>query len=258
MKATMIIAGSFMVLFSRPAAAQKTGFCKTGTIEYVKTVNMYDFVQRRMDKDNESYMQGAIDNYKAGHGQFRKEQSTLAFTLDKTLYLPAEGADTSGSFFDKDAAIGQPNTVFTDIRSGISIKQKALFDQTLLLKDSLRKINWKITDETRDIAGFACRRANALILDSVYVVAFYTNRIPVSGGPESFSGLPGMILGVVLPHLHVTWFADSVIQQQVAPDAIQPPTQGRILNSGDFMELMKTAIKGPDPYRQFAIISYLL
>ena len=30
--------------------------------------------------------------------------------------------------------------------------------------------------------------------DTVYVVAFYTEDIPVSGGPEMFGGLPGMIL----------------------------------------------------------------
>jgi GLPGLI family protein len=48
------------------------------------------------------------------------------------------------------------------------------------------------------IAGFNCRRANAMIMDSIYVVAFYTDEILTTGGPESFSGLPGMILGVAL------------------------------------------------------------
>ncbi len=57
------------------------------------------------------------------------------------------------------------------------------------MQDSTRKITWKITDEMREIAGFSCRRANAIMLDSIYVVAFYTDQIPVSGGPESFSGL---------------------------------------------------------------------
>jgi GLPGLI family protein len=31
-------------------------------------------------------------------------------------------------------------------------------------------------------------------MDSVFIVAFYTDQIVTSGGPESFNELPGMIL----------------------------------------------------------------
>ena len=90
------------------------------------------------------------------------------------------------------------------------MSQKTVFEQTFLVEDTLRRIKWKITDETRPIAGFNCRRANALIMDSICVVAFYTDEILTTGGPESFSGLPGMILGIALPHEHITWFATKV------------------------------------------------
>ncbi len=44
-------------------------------------------------------------------------------------------------------------------------------------------------------------------MDSVYVIAFYTDQIIPSGGPESFNGLPGMILGIAIPRINTTWFA---------------------------------------------------
>ncbi len=47
-------------------------------------------------------------------------------------------------------------------------------------------------------------------MDSIYVVAFYTDEILTTGGPESFTGLPGMILGIAIPHEHVSWFATKV------------------------------------------------
>jgi GLPGLI family protein len=47
-------------------------------------------------------------------------------------------------------------------------------------------------------------------MDSIYVVAFYSDQIVVRGGPESFWGLPGMIMGVVLPHEYTTWYATKV------------------------------------------------
>lgn len=107
-----------------------------------------------------------------------------------------------------------------------------------MLTDSLRKIRWKITDETREVAGYQCRRANALILDSVYVVAFYTDEIHVSGGPELFSGLPGMILEVALPHDNVIWRATKVtINNGIAP--LSPPAKGRSIT---FDELETTII----------------
>ena len=97
-----------------------------------------------------------------------------------------------------------------------SITQKNVYDDLYLVKDSLRKIDWKITDETREIAGYECRRANAIVLDSVYVVAYYTIQIPFSGGPESFTGLPGTILGLALPHENMTWFATKVTEIPVS------------------------------------------
>ncbi len=78
----------------------------------------------------------------------------------------------------------------------------------------------------REIAGYTCRRANALVMDSIYVVAFYTEVIPVSSGPEIFSGLPGMILGVALPHENVTWFATSVKDNDTLKE-IKPPAKGK-------------------------------
>jgi GLPGLI family protein len=42
-------------------------------------------------------------------------------------------------------------------------------------------------------------------VDSVYIVAFYAEDIHVSSGPESFTGPPGMILKLSLPHEHVIW-----------------------------------------------------
>src|SRR5690606_20869137 len=82
--------------------------------------------------------------------------------------------------------------------------------ENAIIKDCIKKIKWKITDEYREIAGYNCRRANGLTQDSVYVVAYYTVEIPVDGGPESIHGLPGMILGMVVPSQHVSYFATKV------------------------------------------------
>jgi GLPGLI family protein len=137
----------------------------------------------------------------------------------------------------------QNNTIFTDLTAKSVTMQKNVFEELFLVKDTTRKINWKITTETRDIAGYKCRRANALVMDSIYVVAFYTDEIAVSGGPESFSGLPGMILGVALPHENVTWFATKVSEIVVTAKAIAAPTKGKATNKKGLMDILKGATK---------------
>ena len=50
---------------------------------------------------------------------------------------------------------------------------KYFFDKKYLVKDSLLKVKWKLTGEKRNIAGLECKRANAIILDSLYIVVFF-------------------------------------------------------------------------------------
>lgn len=83
-------------------------------------------------------------------------------------------------------------------------------DDKYILKDSLNKITWRFTDEYRNIAGFECRRVNGATPDSLYLVAFYTDQIPVSGGPALSHGLPGMILGLAIPEMHIQYWATKV------------------------------------------------
>lgn len=83
-------------------------------------------------------------------------------------------------------------------------------DEKYLLSDSLENLTWRFTDEYRTIAGYECRRVNGATKDSLYVVAFYTDQIPVSAGPALTNGLPGMILGLIIPEMHIQYWATHV------------------------------------------------
>jgi len=243
MKKLTLLTITLLLLSGEILFAQNAHFTNSGVIEFEKTINMYALFKKDINKDNESYMQPAFEQYKKNQPQFKKLKSTLTFADNKTLFSPVEDETGTGGFWGDDAMVKQNNTTFNDLLSGSFISQKSVFESTFLVKDSLRKIRWKITDETRVIAGFTCRRANALVLDSVYVVAFYTDEIPISGGPESFTGLPGMILGVALPHENITWFATKVTESAVEPKALTPPKKGKPVNRKQLMETLHVAMK---------------
>lgn len=100
--------------------------------------------------------------------------------------------------------------------------QKNVWGSNLNIEDSIPTLEWKLTNENRSIAGFNCRKAVAKIFDSVYVFAFYTDEILISGGPCSINGLPGMILGVTIPRLFTSWIATKVSVTGVNESIIKP------------------------------------
>jgi len=169
---------------------------------------------------------------------FKTQNFEYRFKGRESLYMPEEGSKETPIYFFY-FGLAERNTKYINLnnRSEKSIKQ--IIDNEYLINDTLRTIKWKITSDTREIAGFQCRKATAIIMDSIYVVAFYSDKILFPGGPESFTGLPGMILGVAIPRLHTTWFATKVTPGEVKEEELKPPTKGKMINEKEYQELVK-------------------
>jgi len=239
--------------------AQNQHFTTSGTIEFEKKVNMYALIQKRIKDDNGGFASKAFEQYKKTQPQFKILKATLTFTNNKTYYAPVPVAETIGNgWFSNEPSAALNNTVYTDLNTNMSVSNKKVFEEQFLVKDTARRITWKITDETREIAGYTCRRANALVMDSIYVVAFYTDEIPLSGGPESFTGLPGMILGVALPHENATWFATKVTDMTIPESQLKIPTKGKQVNYPSLVTTLKTALKSWGEYAQSYFKVFLL
>ena len=118
-----------------------------------------------------------------------------------------------------------------------------MFESTFLLQDSSRHVPWKFSNDHRDIAGFDCRKASAVIMDSLFVVAFYTDQIITPGGPESFCGLPGMILGLAIPRLHTTWFATKVELVPVTAPQLSAPQKGKKVTGQQLAQQLEKSMK---------------
>jgi GLPGLI family protein len=217
----------FLLLLCTVLQAQPVTFVSSGSVEYTKSVNMYAVMSRIYGAASQEFM----TRYKNANPQFLTVQSKLSFTRDKTLF----------NSFSPESMMAQNNTVYTDVAAKLIVAEKSILGESFLLKDSVRRIRWKITDEIRDIAGYPCRRANAVIMDSIYVVAFFTTDIPVSGGPESFAGLPGMILQVSLPHENITWLATKVTVMAVP--ALNPPVKGKPVTGKELHSIVVPALQ---------------
>ncbi|QKJ32238.1 GLPGLI family protein [Mucilaginibacter mali] len=240
--------------------AQQARFTVNGTIEFDKTVNAYALIRKgqitgKFASGNERDL---LEQYQVSNPQFKTLKSTLSFAGNKTLFTPVDRSSVKGQGFEIPSS-AQNNIVYTDHTAGTVTIQKDIMGDNFLLSDSTRKIKWKITGETREIAGYPCRRANGLMMDSIYVVAFFTEKIHVQGGPESFDGLPGMILEVALPHDNITWKATKVTDMVIATDVVKPPKTGKKVDATGLMEVLKGITNNRPPAQAGVIMkAYLL
>ncbi|QEC55024.1 GLPGLI family protein [Flavisolibacter ginsenosidimutans] len=153
---------------------------------------------------------------------------------------------------------GEGNVVYNDYALGQTITKKPVAEETFLINDSLTKIRWKLTNDTRTIAGYDCKKAIGFIDDTLAVFAFYTDEILITGGPESIHGLPGMVLGLGVPRLHASWFATKVETNGVPLAGIKPETKGRKSTRGAMMATLDNILKNWGKYGSAMRLNYVL
>lgn len=223
------------ILVNTVGFSQNSIMIHQGEIEFEKRVNVYAILDKYFGDERE---QQFSKQYKDNHSKFKTSKFILSFNDDCSIYAPRPGSAEENKKNPFLKPFAGTNIVYSDLKKNTSISEKDVLGNRYIVEDSIRKIQWRITNEIKEIAGFACRRANAMIMDSLYVVAFYTDEIVPNSGPESFSGLPGMILGVAIPYEHTTWFATKVIDKQVLKNEISIPKGKTKINNIELMNIL--------------------
>jgi GLPGLI family protein len=165
--------------------------------------------------------------FKDKYPQFSTKYFQYIFEDNKSVYKYTH-QDEKSKLPWRNNSNDDDNIWYSDYDAGIFVDQKFVFDDTYLLTDSLMNIEWKLVPtETREIAGFICRKAVGIIFDSVYVFAFYSDEMTISGGPMGLHGLPGMILGITIPRMYTSWIATKLQLNGVNTAAIVAPKKGK-------------------------------
>jgi len=233
---------SIVLLFAVKQSSAQQVFVTKGKIEFEKQTNMHKELDESWgDAEDDNIWK---QNYKKILPKIQNTYFDLYFNEEKTLYKVGREAPQGFQkvpewMMDRTT----DNIIFNDLKEGKTASQKNVFESNFLIVDSLRKIDWRITSDTRTIAGIECRKAIGKIMDSVYVIAFYTDIIQNTGGPESFTGLPGMILGVAIPRINTTWFATKIELIDIKETDLAQPKKGKKSNYADLQEQLKKSTK---------------
>lgn len=226
----------------------QTNFYGSVQIEYEKTLSVQQLIKQVEPEEYDRYKDHIPVEIK----------SYFTFTGDSThsIYKQSRAAVIPTNMWFE--AIADENVVYNDYKAGKTITQKPVFEQTFLVEDSMLNIKWKITSDTRNIAGFECRKAIGIMDDTIAIFAFYTDEIMISGGPEGIHGLPGMILGIGIPRIHTTWFATKVEVSGLKMTKVVPETKGKKVKRKEMMDMIKKALNEWGGYGKNLVLNYLI
>ena len=183
--------------------------------------------QRKLDLKIDSTQVGGGEMQKQIMDMLKKEfQKTFILTFDKNTSVYKEdealAPPSTGSRMIFISSDGGSDVLFKDIKNQSITNQKETFGKQFIIKDRLKPIEWELHSDTKNIGNYTCYKATytkeieesmmtfsssdeeqkeeepttAPVMKTITVTAWYTPQIPVSNGPESYQGLPGLILEV--------------------------------------------------------------
>lgn len=208
-------------------------FISRGTILYEVKTNI------KKTLGNSSWAEGMKDKLPTFKSSFFK----LSFSGNHTQYVFDHYDDK-----EKISPFMRPDDEKSlwehEFDKSIYLSNKELFGTLFSIRDSIPRIKWKLSNENRIIAGFNCRKATGIIMDSVYVFAFYTDEITTPGGPATINGLPGMVLGLTIPRLYSSFMALSVTPMEKDPEFVKPEISSKVYNRKTVIEAVKKSTSG--------------
>ena len=240
----LLIASAMLIAI--PTLAQ----VKEGKIVYERTIQM----QIRINDDNPAF-QNMIPKE-------RKDKFELFFTEGKSLWQPVEDDAQSDetAFGDAGGGMrmvfrmpGSNDIVFHNVADSKKVEQRELAEKNYIITDSIRKLNWKVAGETKAILGHNCMKATSQrmqesfrmtmdngeakrekVMDTLNIVAWFTNEIPGSFGPDMYQGqLPGTILEIDVNNGRTSYKAIE-ISPKVDVAKIKEPSKGKKVTPEEF------------------------
>lgn len=147
---------------------------------------------------------------------------------------------------------GVDDITYCDLGAAKKVEQREFFDKKFIITDSIRRGNWKLTDETKTILNHLCRKATSQrigkrmmmsmdngkmerkeVEDTSTLIAWFTTDIPVAAGPEVQGQLPGLILELETNNGRSVYKALE-LSSKADITAIKEPTKGKKVTPDEF------------------------
>lgn len=132
-----------------------------------------------------------------------------------------------------------PDYFFHYPESGRTVKIYRMIAEEYLLGDTVAENRWNITDETRKIGEYNCRKAT-IDKHGRSWTAWFTTDLPHKAAPRDFTGLPGVVLGLADSTGEVVWAFNGLLEN--LPDSklyIKYPDKLKTISPEDFRKAVR-------------------
>jgi GLPGLI family protein len=200
----------------------------------------------------------------------------LTFNKEESLYKEEEVLEAPGQG-GRWRMMGGVNMnsgpVYKNIKGQQVLEEQEFFGKQVLINDSLPKLDWKLSGETKQIGQYLCMKATAIkqvdeldfrsmrrrggnrenseekaqdsastnrisneieIPREIEVTAWYTMQIPINQGPGEYWGLPGLILEVNADR--TTILCSKIILNPDEKEEIKIPSKGKEVSRKEYNE----------------------
>lgn len=138
-----------------------------------------------------------------------------------------------------------PN-LYLDLDKHEQLSQRNFFGKKLVVRESIRPMNWEIGSETKEILGKVCTKAtikfpdhSATDSETIYT-AWFCKEIPAVFGPNGFYGLPGLILQIESVYDEtITAIKIGYLSKKVP---IEPP-KGQVVSAEQFEKMFNEKLE---------------
>jgi len=183
-------------------------------------------------------------------------ESELFFQGGKTLFKPKKSeqpqqvtADDQSSGWRMMMNRRRDNTiVYRDLTAGTHLEATAFMDKEFLIEgaDPTISSNWKVTGKQKMVAGYPCisaTRSDSAMGRPREITAWFTPAIPVQSGPQSFGGLPGLILEIDQNQGQMLITATSVEIKALEAGVMAAPDKGKRVTREEYRKIVEERMK---------------
>jgi GLPGLI family protein len=201
-----------------------------GTVTYIETVQL----NIELPEGHEDMM--------ANMPKSQSFSKTLFFNEKEAVYKDTPESEDEGEVTMSHESEGMSfqikmerpeNTFYTNLDDGTTLNAREFFGRKFLVTGEAGKAAWKLTGEQKTLLGYTCQKA-ALQEEDRNIVAWFTPQIQVPAGPDSYGGLPGLILEINVNDGERTVLASNIELKKLEKGAIEKPTKGKKLTQEEF------------------------
>ena len=168
-----------------------------------------------------------------------KSSMVLVFNQEISSYKISESQGSDPRV--KSLGEGTGKSYFKDLPKNAYVSQVDILGKPFLISDVLKKIDWKLTGEGKQINKMNCQKATATV-GKYDVEAWFALEIPVSSGPANYWGLPGLI--IELKEKGGKTFAFKEFKdEKPSDDQLMMPTEGKKVSQKEYDEILAQKTK---------------